>query len=80
MAVTILPVAPTMTPVGAAPKVMVCGVRLAGPTAKLCWTWSAGAYVPLPAWSAAIVQVPTVRSVRAPVSVPTVQTNGVVEL
>ncbi len=52
----------------------------AGPTVKLCWTWGDGAQVPSPAWSAAIVQVPAARSVRAPVAAPTVQTDGVVEL
>ena len=28
------------------------------PTTKVCWTWGAAAYVPLPAWLASMVQLP----------------------
>ena len=44
-------------------------------------TWVAGSYVELPAWSASIVQVPTVRRVTVVPLVPdTVQTSVVAEV
>jgi len=66
-----------VTPLGAVPKVMVWLLR---PTVTFWPTSGATPQVPLPAWSAAIVQVPAASRVRAPVVALTVQTSGVVEL
>ena len=50
------------------------------PTVKPWVTCVAEAQVPLPAWLAAIVQVPVLSRLRTPVLALTVQTKRVVEL
>ena len=77
MALTRTPVCPTVTPVGAAAKLMVWAFRW---TTTFWWTCGAAFQYPSPAWSAAMVQVPAARSVRAPVVESTMQIAGVSEL
>jgi len=63
VALTALPVAPTTTPVGAAPKLVVW---LPLPMVKLRVTREAAFQLALPVWSALTAQVPAVSRVMTP--------------
>jgi hypothetical protein len=77
VALTLTPLAPTVTPVGFGAKSIVWAFS---PTTTFWWTCGAAFQVPPPAWSASMVQVPAAMSVRAPVVEPTVQIDVVAEL
>ena len=57
---------------------MIVWLPRAAPTAKLCVTCGAAVQLAAPAWSAAMVQVPTARSVTVP-AVVTEQAADAVE-